>query len=110
LPWVPHRIGDTIGDEFPLGVWFQPVQASFHAGFSMVFRLSSVKPISSQASQGLRACVQKTTASSSRPEHLFNSAPWQGTTGWDDQAKRHKLVVQVEGAGSVIQCVDDYTG
>ena len=108
LPSVAHRIGDTIGDEFPLGVCPQPMRASFHAGFSMVFGLSSVKPISSQASQGLRACVQKTTESSSRPKRPFNSGhSKEQPVGMIKQ--RHKLVVQVEGTGSVIQCVDDYT-
>ena len=108
LPSVAHRIGDTIGDEFPLGVLPQPMPASYHAGSSMVFGLSSVKPISSQASRGLRAWVQKTTASSSRPERLFNGGHGnEQPVGMIKQ--RHKLVVQVEGTCSVIQCVDDYT-
>ena len=54
------------------------------------------------------ACVQKTTASSSRPERLFNSGHGnEQPVGMIKQ--RHKLVVQVEGTCSVIQCVDDYT-
>src|SRR6266481_772737 len=52
LPSVAQPIGDRIGDEFPLGVWPRPMQASFHAGSSMVFRFSSVKPISSQGLEG----------------------------------------------------------
>jgi superfamily II DNA or RNA helicase len=51
---VVRPIGDSIGDEFSLGVVPQAMQASFHAGSSMVFGLSSVNPTSSQVAGSAR--------------------------------------------------------
>jgi len=107
LPWVTQPIGDRIGDADTAYAGTQEILASYHASFSMVFGFSYVKPISSQASRGLRACGQKTTASSSRLERLFDSGHGkEQPVGMIKQ--RNKLVVEVEGTGSVIQCVDDY--
>jgi hypothetical protein len=49
LPSVTQPIGDRIGDVDTAFAGTHEMLASYHAGFSMVFRLSSVKPISSHA-------------------------------------------------------------
>src|SRR6266851_2530307 len=101
LPPVAQPIGDRIGDGDPSHAATRQMLASYHAGFSMLFGFSSIKPISSKA----EVSVQKTASSS--PQRLFNSGHGK------EQAvgvikQRYKLVVQVEGTGSGIQCVSDY--
>jgi hypothetical protein len=47
LPSVSQPIGDSIGDRDRPYADTRQMLASYHAGFSMVFGSSSVKPISS---------------------------------------------------------------
>lgn len=107
LPWIALSLVTELVTELVTWValtlargkcWLAIMQAS-------VWYLASV--LSTDLGLALRASVQKEHLVSSRLKHLFNSGHGK-EQGVGVIKQRHKLVVQVGGTGSGVQCVDKH--